>query len=286
LYLSAIYLCNFLEKPKLEVFFLYAISGILPGFLLGGNTSLGIGKTGTLIGSIICFILYGLLAVTFINRQKEKKRYLSFRGEPLFYTVLSFTGVWIGILLSSILTNFFYTHDQYLLLQGVIKVSIPLILSLLFAISFGFALAANLKRPILGTILTLFSSVLVLWIGIDIAPMLFLPGSGLLWAGLIIGSLLLIMSRMAMALPQMHVFIGSVIVILSILSYVGAIGGLIIGVIFGIIGGSLIIAWQGEKKEATMKEMDSNKKKELTNGHSSSILYVHQKMIAATQEEK
>lgn len=116
--------------------------------------------------------------------------------------------------------------------------------------------------------------------------MLFLPGSGLLWAGLVIGSLLLIMSCMAMALPQMHVFIGSVIVILSILSYVGAIGGLIIGGIFGIIGGSLIIAWQGEKKEATMKEMDSNKMKELTNGHSPSVLYVHQKMIAATQEEK
>lgn len=91
---------------------------------------------------------------------------------------------------------------------------------------------------------------------------------------------------MAMVLPQMHVFIGSVIVILSILSYVGAVGGLIIGGIFGIIGGSLILAWHGEKKEAAIIEKDSDNITERTNGDSPSVLYVHEKMIAATQEEK
>ncbi|WP_216828519.1 DUF6114 domain-containing protein [Alkalihalobacterium elongatum] len=275
-----IYLCDKYKYQKTSDFIIYGIAGVIPGGLIGGNTTLGLGVIGTFIGMIIFLCLFGTISVTLIARQKANSIYLSFKGEPLYYTLSSFIGVWLGYLFASLIVNNLVTGSHIHIWQAIIQFFVPFFLSLFFSFSSGFLLAANLKRPILGAVFTFTSSSLVLWIGIDIAPMLFLPGSGLLWAGLFIGSLLLTMSVMALVFPAMNMFIGSLIIVLSILSFVGAVGGLIIGGVLGIIGGAFIIGWKGND-EITSKQLAEAKETKLAQ----SVIYVHEKMIAAGKDE-
>jgi len=78
--------------------------------------------------------------------------------------------------------------------------------------------------------------------------------------GILIGLIIVIAASRAYYNPEAGPKLGSVIIILSIVSWVFALGGLIIGSLFGFIGGILLIAWKPPKpigpKEIIIRERE------------------------------
>lgn len=230
----------------------FGVTGLVLGALVGGGQIRNMGYTGVLcyiglvVGAIVGTGFFALPVAGFINRQKAKQRYLSYTGEILW---IFGTGV-LGILLSQYIT--FIVNNGTIRLPlpahwviGIYGILFAFILSLLFTIPLGFILAANHTRPVLGAVVAMTGGLLVLWIGINLAPILFVPHSGLYWSGLIIGLSMLTAGILVVFYPRLHVLLGAVTIVLSILSLVGAAGGLIIGSILGIFGGALIVGWNG-----------------------------------------
>lgn len=62
--------------------------------------------------------------------------------------------------------------------------------------------------------------------------------------GLVFGVIVIYCAIMLNSNPKNHVTYGSLILIFSVFSFVGALGGLGLGLILGIIGGVLAISWQ------------------------------------------
>ncbi len=70
-----------------------------------------------------------------------------------------------------------------------------------------------------------------------------LPGNSI-WAGLLVGGILFIMGLIQLLVPSNSLITGSIAVILSLVSLPVAAGGLGIGMLLGITGGAMGIAWQ------------------------------------------
>ncbi len=230
------------HEERIRSQYKFAVAGLFIGWLIGSNQLLKIGLTGAIAGAAVGVLVFGMLAGGFINGQKEKGRYVSFQGETLLVFLLGFLGAWGGIWVASLLAGNVFPGREWVSVAG--GVLLPLAGSLILSLSLGFVVSINRFRPLLGGILTLLGGGIVLWVGISIAPMLFLPGSGLYWAGMVIGTLICTLAIIAVAYPPMHITIGAVIVVLSVLSFVGAAGGFIIGGIMGLLGGALIVAWE------------------------------------------
>lgn len=168
----------------------------------------------------------------------------------------------IGLLSLAILISatLFSVHAGWIplntLIYTVAGIFIPYGIGLILPLSFGFLLAFNENRPVMGAVFALVGSIFVILIGISVAPMLLLPGSGLMWAGLITGLFMLMFSLSALFKPETHFFSGCSIIVLSILSFLGAAGGLIIGGILGIVGGTFIAAWAG--RDTVSKDDDAS----------------------------
>ncbi|HEY7415688.1 MAG TPA: DUF6114 domain-containing protein [Ktedonobacteraceae bacterium] len=103
----------------------------------------------------------------------------------------------------------------------------------------------RLRRPFWGSVLMILGGILILWGPASPTVLRFalLPGSTI-WAALLIGALLLVMGLIQMFAPSLSTFTGSVGVVLSIISIIVALGGFVIGMLFGIIGGALGVAWR------------------------------------------
>jgi hypothetical protein len=98
------------------------------------------------------------------------------------------------------------------------------------------------KRPKLGLTLVCLSGLAILWIPVNLYWMAFVPGS-FAFAGILFGTLVLSCGVIGWLMPQYVRLLGAFAIILSIASIIGALGGLIIGTLLGIVGGSLCIAW-------------------------------------------
>src|SRR5690606_25339929 len=87
------------------------------------------------------------------------------------------------------------------------------------------------------------AGLVISWMPLNLFPVAFLPGTyiflGYLFSGLIIATAL-----GALLLPAASTYLGILVILFSILSIFGALGGLIVGAIMGIAGGSLIVAWR------------------------------------------
>lgn len=95
----------------------------------------------------------------------------------------------------------------------------------------------------MGAILTLISGLMILWVPLNLYLSTFLPGSVAI-IGLLFGGLITLMGLMSLFLPGASKALGIIVIFLSILSVIGALGGFLIGTIFGIIGGALLTAWR------------------------------------------
>ncbi|MFS0863205.1 DUF6114 domain-containing protein [Fredinandcohnia sp. 179-A 10B2 NHS] len=111
------------------------------------------------------------------------------------------------------------------------------------------------RRPFWGATISLLSSLLILWIPMHLAKIAFLPGS-MAYVGLLFGGILILLSIMVYIYPNASTILGAFIIFVSVLSVMGALGGMFVGTILGIIGGSLCIAWQNVPvQNETKKEL-------------------------------
>ncbi|HZO73797.1 MAG TPA: DUF6114 domain-containing protein [Ktedonobacteraceae bacterium] len=98
-------------------------------------------------------------------------------------------------------------------------------------------------RPFWGAILMMVAGMLVLWGPVGMMSFALLPGS-MIWAGVLVGSLLSLMGVLQLLVPSYALMTGAIGIVLSIVSLLVALGGIGIGMLLGIIGGSLSVAWR------------------------------------------
>lgn len=99
-------------------------------------------------------------------------------------------------------------------------------------------------RPVLGAGLLVVAGVLMLFVTYQFTMELLMLGSAFTVIGFIFGTLVILSGVLSLAAPELSTPIGMVGIALSILGIIGALGGLLVGTILGIAGGSLLIAWQ------------------------------------------
>ena len=98
-------------------------------------------------------------------------------------------------------------------------------------------------RPFASSVLLILAGLLVLWGPLNLLQYAFLPGS-MLWAALLVGTLLVLMGVIQLIAPFHSLITGAIGIVLSLVSLFVALGGLGIGMILGIIGGALAVAWR------------------------------------------
>ncbi|WP_049921460.1 DUF6114 domain-containing protein [Halopiger djelfimassiliensis] len=102
-------------------------------------------------------------------------------------------------------------------------------------------------RPFLGGILLCLGGVLITWVPMRILPDLaFIGGqmAGYLAIGSLFGVFVFLSGVYALYKPASADVIGVVGIVLSIFSLFGSLGGLLIGMLLGILGGNLCLAWK------------------------------------------
>lgn len=99
-------------------------------------------------------------------------------------------------------------------------------------------------RPVLGSGLLVVAGLLMLFVTYQFTMELLMLGSAFTVIGFIFGTLVVLTGVLALAAPELSTPIGMTGIALSILGIIGALGGLLVGTILGIAGGSLLIAWQ------------------------------------------
>ena len=98
------------------------------------------------------------------------------------------------------------------------------------------------QRPRLGLTLLTLAGLFIIWMPLVIYVQEFGQFS-LVFGGVIIGGIVLGSAVLGWIYPERVQIFGVVGLIFSILSLMGALGGLVIGMLLGIVGGSLCAAW-------------------------------------------
>ncbi|MDT7611769.1 MAG: hypothetical protein QOC83_2817 [Pseudonocardiales bacterium] len=99
------------------------------------------------------------------------------------------------------------------------------------------------QRPWLGGALTVLAGLTIVLLPAQGFSVVLLPGvAGL--SGFVIGGLIAACGLFLLFSPQLHGLIGIAAVLLSLVSFVTTnLGGLVVGMLLGIVGGSLGFAW-------------------------------------------
>jgi hypothetical protein len=106
-------------------------------------------------------------------------------------------------------------------------------------------------RPFMGGVLLMIAGIIIGVVPLQFATELALIGGPEHVVGLIFATLVFINGAFALSRPDMSTMLGVTGIALSILSLFGALGGFFIGMLIGIIGGNLCIAWQNPNPEPT-----------------------------------
>ncbi len=109
----------------------------------------------------------------------------------------------------------------------------------------------NSSRPVVAGILSLLSGIFILGVGLMLMSLSFMPGS-LSYLGLLEGMVMCTLALLLLAYPQFSGILGAFIIVLAIFSIIGTLGGLVLGTIFGMAGGTLAVAWKGPVTEESM----------------------------------
>ncbi|MED5072746.1 DUF6114 domain-containing protein [Anoxybacillus geothermalis] len=99
------------------------------------------------------------------------------------------------------------------------------------------------RRPFWGATFLLLSSLVILWIPMQLYEISLVPGS-MVFAGFFLGGMVMLMGILSYAMPRLSTLLGIIGMFSAILSIMGALGGFLVGTILGIIGGALCIAWR------------------------------------------
>lgn len=105
------------------------------------------------------------------------------------------------------------------------------------------------SRPFLGGMLILFGNAFMWLVTLGYAPSLLLIGNQTALIGLVVSSFVFLTGIFALTQPEYSTVIGKVGFVLSFISLMGTLGGLLIGMILSLIGSSLCIAWESDDVE-------------------------------------
>lgn len=112
-------------------------------------------------------------------------------------------------------------------------------------------------RPFMGAALLMLAGVVIGWVPIQFATELAIIGGSFTVIGLVFAALVFLTGSFVMARPELSTVFGVIGIALSILSLIGAMGGLFIGMLLGIVGGNLCIAWQHPNPEQIQRQRTS-----------------------------
>ncbi|MFB6179735.1 MAG: DUF6114 domain-containing protein [Halorientalis sp.] len=103
------------------------------------------------------------------------------------------------------------------------------------------------QRPFAGSVMLMLSGLIIL--AIPLRLQFIFPGASKAALGIVFGAMVVACGVFAMAKPELSTLIGVTGIAMAILSLIGAFGGLVIGMLVGIVGGNLCIAWQDPNRD-------------------------------------
>jgi len=104
---------------------------------------------------------------------------------------------------------------------------------------------ASTRGPILGPLIVVAAGVVIAIVPFRFQHLLDLVGGGGNAAvGLMLGGAIVACGILAHVKHDFSTELGIVAMVLSILSLFGALGGLLVGLVLGLIGGNLMLAWK------------------------------------------
>jgi len=103
------------------------------------------------------------------------------------------------------------------------------------------------QRPFWGACCVLLASLLIFSSPVCLLQTGIIPPSTM-WAGLLVGWLLLVMGLVELLAPSHALVAGAAGVVLSLLSLITALGGFGVGMLLGVIGSSCAVAWKPARK--------------------------------------
>ncbi|WP_136716114.1 DUF6114 domain-containing protein [Halorientalis salina] len=98
------------------------------------------------------------------------------------------------------------------------------------------------RRPFAGSVMLMLAGLIIL--AIPLRLQFIFPGPSKAALGIVFGAMVIACGVFALLKPGLSTLIGVTGIAMSILSLVGAFGGLVVGMLVGIVGGNLCIAWQ------------------------------------------
>lgn len=96
----------------------------------------------------------------------------------------------------------------------------------------------------MGALLLMIGGLIIGWVPIQFATELAIVGGSFTVIGLVFAVMVFLTGAFVMARPELSTIFGVIGIALSILSLIGALGGLFVGMIVGIVGGNLCVAWR------------------------------------------
>lgn len=113
-------------------------------------------------------------------------------------------------------------------------------------------------RPFWGSVWMIVAALILLAFPLSLLQFAFLMNN--FWASLIVGGLLLVMGLIQLFLPSYAVITGSIGMVLALVSFItNTFGGLALGMLLGVIGCALSIAWRPVKRSRLLAASSSTK---------------------------
>lgn len=101
----------------------------------------------------------------------------------------------------------------------------------------------RMSRPFWGATFSLLAGLIILYMPIHLLEVALRPGNFVV-LGLLFGGLITIIGMLSYFYTRLNIIFGIITIFLSIASILGALGGLFVGTLLGIIGGSLLLSWR------------------------------------------
>lgn len=99
-------------------------------------------------------------------------------------------------------------------------------------------------RPFWGGLLLILASLLIAWVPLQFALELLFIGGAFTVIGLVFAVIVFLIGTFALLRPDLSTILGITGIAFSVLSLIGALGGLLFGTLLGVAGGALCVAWQ------------------------------------------
>ncbi|WP_246987551.1 DUF6114 domain-containing protein [Halorientalis marina] len=104
-------------------------------------------------------------------------------------------------------------------------------------------------RPILGPLVLIGAGAVIAYVPLRFEGLLSIIGGGSPVVGFLVGGALACCGVGVHVAPSFSTELGVVAMALSVLSIFGALGGLVVGLVLGLLGGNICIAWRPAPEE-------------------------------------